>query len=59
MFLTLAVSNIRYCVKVRVHDGTGNAIFVIFHRDGAFLFNKTAAELFEIEDKVCSFHFVL
>lgn len=37
---------------MRVHDATGDAIFVIFDRDGKELLNKEAAELFEAEDKV-------
>lgn len=42
-----------------MHDGTGNAIFVIFEKDGVALLNKTALELFEAEDKVCVIIFVL
>lgn len=55
----LYVWNTRYCIKVRVHGGTGNAIFVIFEKDGVALLNKTALELFEAEDKVCVIIFVL
>lgn len=42
-------------MKVRVQDSTGESIFAIFHKDACALFNKTAAELFEEEDKVYSF----
>lgn len=43
---------------MRVHDATGDGVFVIFDRDGKELLNKSAADLFEAEDKVCLFHFV-
>lgn len=44
-------------MKVRVHDSTRESIFVIFQRDACALFNKTAAEMFEEEDKVYLFIF--
>lgn len=48
----LTFFTIRYRIKVRVFDHTGNAIFVIFDREGKFLFNKSASEMYEVEDKV-------
>lgn len=45
-------SNKRYCIKVCVGDVTGDTVFVIFDNVGRVLLNRTAAELFEAEDKV-------
>lgn len=43
---------IRYRIKVSVHDGTGESIFVIFDRDAITLLNKTCADIIELHEKV-------
>lgn len=40
---------------MRGHDPTRDAIFVFFDRDGKELLKKSAADLFEAEDKVFYF----
>lgn len=59
LFLYIFVNNIRFRIKVRVFDPTGNAIFVIFDKDGMVLFNKTCAEMYEKEDKVSLYQYQL
>lgn len=44
-------------MKILIEDSTGDAIFVIFQRNGCALFNKTVVELFEEKDKVKLFIF--
>lgn len=51
----MLIPNNSFCIKVRVKDVTRNAVFVIFYKDGVHLLNKSAAELFELEDKVDDF----
>lgn len=55
VYLVLQIN--RYCVKILIEDSTGDAIFVIFQRNGCALFNKTVVELFEEKDKVKLFIF--
>lgn len=52
IFPCFMFSNKRYCIKVCVGDVTGDTVFVIFDNVGRVLLNRTAAELFEAEDKV-------